>query len=264
MVGDLRAVHIASRQPLPDIDPMRDALFLDIDGTLIDIASKPTEVFVPPSLIGLLRQLQARFGGALAIVTGRQIDDVDRLFSPLRLAASGVHGCEIRYVPNAAIERQISAVSAANIAAISVIAAKYPGVMIEPKGTGVAVHFRNVPHDGAALQDDLKTYFADQSAQLVVAHGRMVFEILPTGFSKATAVASLWQRAPFAGRRPVMIGDDVGDIPAFDFAQRAGGVALRVAGEHFGFENAELSGPSAVRDFLGQLVDSPSVREVHQ
>lgn len=264
MAGDLRAAHSAAHHALPEINPTRDALFLDIDGTLIDIASKPTDVYVPSSLIGLLKQLQARFGGALAFVTGRQIEDVDRLFNPLRLAASGVHGCEIRYRPDAAVERQSSTIGADNIAAISVIAARYPGVMIEPKGTGVAVHFRNVPHNGAELHDELQSYFSHQSAQLVVAHGRMVFEILPTGFSKATAVASLWQRAPFAGRRPVMIGDDVGDIPAFDFAQRAGGVALRVAGEQFGFEKAELSGPSAVRDFLGQLIDSPSVREVHQ
>lgn len=264
MVGDLRAVCSVPNHSPPDINATRDALFLDIDGTLIDIASTPTDVHVPSSLIGLLKQLQARFGGALAVVTGRQIEDVDRLFNPLRLAASGVHGCEIRYRPDAAVERQSSTISADHIAAISVIAARYPGVMIEPKGTGVAVHFRNVPHNGAELQHDLQSYFSNQSAQLVVAHGRMVFEILPTGFSKATAVASLWQRAPFAGRRPVMIGDDVGDIPAFDFAQRAGGVALRVAGEHFGFEKAELSGPSAVRDFLGQLIDSPSVREVHQ
>ena len=86
----------------------------------------------------------------------------------------------------------------------------------------------------------------------------MVFEILPTGFSKATAIEALSRRAPFAGRRPIMIGDDVGDLPAFDYARRAGGLALRVAGEHFPLEDSELVSPNAVRAFLDKLVSTTS------
>lgn len=254
MASEQRALHDVSDRSVQDIDPALDALYLDIDGTLIDIAQKPTDVVVPPSLIVLLKRLHTRFGGALAIITGRQISEVDRLFNPLRLTASGVHGCEIRTRPDQTIEQQALTVSSANVAAISVIAARYPGVMIEPKGTGVAVHYRNVPQSAAELLGDLQSYFAGQNAQLVVAHGRMVFEILPTGFSKATAIEALSSRAPFAGRRPIMIGDDVGDIPAFDYARRAGGLALRVAGEHFSLDDAEFVSPDAVRSFLHQLV----------
>lgn len=261
MSAEQRALHDALDRLLRDIDPALDALYLDIDGTLIDIAQRPTDVVVPPSLITLLKRLQARFGGALAIITGRQINEVDRLFSPLRLTAAGVHGCEIRARPDQAIEQQALTVSPSNIAAISVIAAKYPGVMIEPKGTGVAVHYRNVPQNGAELLRDLQSYFAGQNAQLVVAHGRMVFEILPTGFSKATAIEALSRRAPFAGRRPVMIGDDVGDIPAFDYARRSGGLGLRVAGEHFSIDDAELVSPTAVRTFLNRLVETTAGTE---
>ena len=264
MASEQRALHDVSDRLLQNIDPALDALFLDIDGTLIDIAQRPTDVVVPPSLILLLKRLQARFGGALAIITGRQINEVDRLFNPLRLTAAGVHGCEIRSRPDADIEQQALTVSPDNIAAISVIAARYPGVMIEPKGTGVAVHYRNVPQSAAALMRDLHKYFAGQNAQLVVAHGRMVFEILPTGFSKATALESLSRRAPFAGRRPVMIGDDVGDVPAFDYARRAGGLALRVAGEHFSFDNAELVSPTAVRNFLDGLLATAPDTAHHQ
>lgn len=262
MVVERRAAQGVVERALPQIDPSQDALFLDVDGTLIDIAQRPTDVLVPPSLIGLLKQLHARFGGAIAIITGRQIDEVDRLFNPLRLAAAGVHGCEIRTAPDKTIEQQVLSVSPANIAAISVIAAKYPGVMIEPKGTGVAVHYRNVPQNAAQLLSDLHSYFAGQNAQLVVAHGRMVFEVLPTGFSKATAMQQLGNRAPFAGRRPIMIGDDVGDVPAFKYAQRAGGIALRVAGEHFPFDKSEFMSPKEVRDFLSRIVASPSVQAV--
>lgn len=258
MVSEQRALHDVSDRSTQDIDPALDALFLDVDGTLIDIAQKPTEVVVPPSLIVLLKHLQTRFGGALAIITGRQINEVDRLFNPLRLTAAGVHGCEIRTRPDQTIEQQALTVSPANVAAISVIASRYPGVMIEPKSTGVAVHYRNVPHSAAELLGDLQSYFAGQNAQLVVAHGRMVFEILPTGFSKATAIEALSRRAPFAGRRPIMIGDDVGDLPAFDYARRAGGLALRVAGEHFPLEDSELVSPNAVRAFLDKLVSTTS------
>lgn len=259
MVAEQRAWHGVSDRTLPNVNPARDALFLDVDGTLIDIAQKPTEVIVPPSLVDLLKQLHARFGGAVAIITGRQIAEIDRLFSPLRMTAAGVHGCEVRAAPGKPIEQQALTVSPANVAAISVIAAKYPGVMIEPKGTGVAVHYRNVPHNAAELLADLHDYFDGQNAQLVVAHGRMVFEILPTDFSKATAMEHLLRHAPFAGRRPIMIGDDVGDIPAFDYAQRAGGIAMRVAGEHFPFETAELPGPTAVRAFLTRILAPPSI-----
>lgn len=156
-------------------------------------------------------------------------------------------------------EQQALTVSPANVAAVSVIAAKYPGVMIEPKGTGVAVHYRNVPHNAAALLADLHAFFDGQNAQLVVAHGRMVFEILPTGFSKATAIEHLLRHAPFAGRRPIMIGDDVGDVPAFDYARRAGGLAIRVAGEHFPFDDSELPGPTAVRAFLNAILTQPAI-----
>lgn len=248
-----RRLLVNTLSDILDIDPVRDALFLDIDGTLLNIVNNPAEVSVPPNLVVLLRQLQSLFSGAVAVITGRQIADVDRLFAPLKLTASGVHGSEIRLDPFRETVRYAAEISTIDIAAITVIAARYPGVMIEPKGTGVAVHYRNVPEKSAALHDDLATFLSGVDARLIMSRGRMVFEILPKGLSKGAAIEHLMHSAPFANRRPVMIGDDVGDIPAFEAVRRMHGLAIRVAGEHFKLQQSELPNPEAVRELLHAL-----------
>ena len=126
-------------------DPDKVALFLDLDGTVLDIAQVPEEVTTPPDLTAVLGRLQARLDGALAVLTGRKIEDVDRLLSPLRLTAAGVHGSEIRFEPEGNIETGHREVPARLVEALQEFVAATPGLLLEHKGISIAVHYRAVP-----------------------------------------------------------------------------------------------------------------------
>ncbi len=230
------------------------ALFLDIDGTLLDIASAPKRVVVPPSFVTLLGAVHDAFGGALAIVTGRNIATADELLAPLRLPASGVHGCELRIGAGEIVTLPAPDVCTALMPQLRELGRSLPGVLIEPKGLGVAIHYRLQP----LLAAEIKARLLDLvkalpfAAQLIA--GRLVYEILPAGPSKATGVEALLKNQPFSGRQPVMIGDDRGDIPAFDFVTKKGGIALKVGGEHFSAEEAHFNDPGSVRSWLETFV----------
>ena len=240
----------------PLIDPSTHTLFLDMDGTLLDIAATPGAVVVPATLVSLLEQARLRFGGALAIVTGRRISNTDFLLKPLKLAASGVHGSEMRYAPDGEIICVPVGVHDDIKAELFGLAERIPGVLIEPKGVGVALHYRLVPERKTELENAVRLAIADHGKSLVVAAGRMVLEIIPSGNSKGTAIDRFMQAPPFTGRVPVMIGDDVGDKPAFEAVSARGGLALKVAGENFSQRASDFSGPAAVLDWLRRVVQS--------
>ncbi len=237
-----------SRVP-PAIDFATTALFLDIDGTLLDIAATPDAVEVPPQLPALLLRLQTLLNGAIAIVTGRRIADADRLLAPVRLIASGVHGCELRVAPDHPVtfanpmDRDV-------LAAIMQIPNEIAGVLVEPKGSGIAIHYRLSADHRFKIEKRIREIIAGQSTELVVAGGRKVFEIVPRGFSKGSGLEALMELPEFAGRRPLVIGDDVGDVPAFDIALALGGTALKVSGEFFDRSAADFENPTAVRNWL--------------
>ncbi len=184
------------------------------------------------------------------MLTGRRIADADRLFAPLELTASGVHGTELRCEPGARIDTLAPPIPSDVVQAMNDIAHEISGVLIEQKGCGVAVHYRNVPLARRALESRLAAIIADCAYDLVLRQGRKVLEAVPRGYSKGTALEAIASRPPFRGRRPVMIGDDVGDESAFLAAERLGGLALRVAGEHFGSEAADFPGVPAVHAWL--------------
>lgn len=238
------------------IDPTTHALFLDMDGTLLDIAATPGAVVVPPELVSLLEQAQKRFGGGLAIMTGRRISNADFLLKPLKLAASGVHGAEMRHEPGGDIICAQGGVDADIKAELFALAERIPGVLIEPKGAGVALHYRLVPARRLELENAVRLAIKDHGKTLVVAAGRMVLEIIPSGTSKGTAIDGLMRAKPFAGRVPVMIGDDAGDKPAFETVVARGGLALKVAGEQFSPRQSHFSGPAAVLDWLQCVVQN--------
>jgi trehalose 6-phosphate phosphatase len=237
-----------------DVNTRKMALFLDVDGTLVDIAAAPGLVQIPERLVPLLQQLYLAFDGAVAIVTGRRIVDADRLLEPLRLPASGVHGSEFRF------ERDGGIVSACEDIADHVkvglldLAEYIPGLLIEPKGTGIAVHYRLVPSRKDEIESKIRFLIKNRAQNLIVASGRMVFEIIPVGLSKGTAIESLLSKPPFAGRTPIMIGDDAGDVPAFEAARNHGGYALKVAGGRFPRSSSGFIGPESVRQWLHEVV----------
>lgn len=236
-------------------EPHKCALFLDMDGTLLEMAPSPEAVRVPSGLIALLQALHDQLGGALAILTGRQIIEADRLLSPLKLPASGVHGAQVRRSGALDIETCSPELPGELVAQLVALEGKMPGIRAEAKGPGFAVHYRVVPHVQAELEQSLRRLLVDYASSVVLSRGRKIFEIIPIGQTKGTALVSFCGLPEFRGRRPVMIGDDVGDEPAFAAASRLGGMGLRVAGEHFGRDAANLSGPADVYNLLTRVSD---------
>lgn len=236
-------------------NPSRYALFLDVDGTLLDIAATPTEVVVPPQLAPLLARVGKGLDGALAVLTGRQLAEIDALLAPLKLAGGGVHGAELRTAAGDPIVRVAMSLPGSLIDQALAIASDMPGIIAEPKGPGLALHYRRAPELKAVLEARLRLLLSRYADQLVLCPGRKLFEIIPAGHSKGTALEALAKLPALAGRLPVMIGDDVGDVPALAAAQRLGGFGLRVAGEQFAASSADLHGPASVLGWLERLAD---------
>jgi len=240
--------------PLP-LPSGRDALFLDFDGTLVDIAATADAVVVPPTLVELLLALEEAFDGALAILTGRPIADLDRLLAPARFVAAGIHGAEYRASPGEIVRRAAMPLPDALVVRLRDLETRYPGVRVEDKGPTTAVHWRAVPE----IADDLVPVLADIVAEapdhLEIRRGRKVHEIVPRHVSKGAALEILCGLDRFAGRRPIMIGDDFTDETAIEAAERLGGLGFRVAGETFPPAVADFETPRRVRAWLADLLE---------
>lgn len=234
-------------------DPHNWALFLDIDGTLVEVAVTPDAVTVPRGLSELLSGLQAALGGALALVTGRQVAAADELLSPGRFSIAGVHGVELRTAPWEATRHLVPEVPMDLLRAVQEVAGRSSVIFVEHKRSGLAVHYRLAPAAKDELEAGLLRLLVDWP-RYELRLGRMVLEVVPRGFSKASAIDALMQAPPFATRVPVAIGDDWGDECALASARQRGGLGLTVAGEHFEATNADFQGPTAVRAWLAQLL----------
>jgi trehalose 6-phosphate phosphatase len=204
-------------------------LFLDVDGTLIELTDTPSQTVADPEIKTLLGQLSLCLGGAVALVSGRQITTLDQLFAPLRLPSSGLHGMERRTADGVmeggtSIDPKLDHARAE----IAKFAATYPGALLEDKRRTVAIHFRLAP----AAADSARQLAADILAQLgdryMIQPGDMMLEIKPHGFTKATAISSFMLEAPFAGRQPVFIGDDLTDQHGFPVVEAMGGMSIGV------------------------------------
>jgi trehalose 6-phosphate phosphatase len=212
----------------------RAALLLDLDGTLLDIAPTPDSVVVPDGLIGALLTWRTRLGGALAVVSGRPIDQIDALLPDVPTAVAGEHGGAIRHRPDGPIERPwLPELPAAWLATAEQLAAAHPGALLEVKRRGFAMHFRAAPDHGPALGAALAALIEPRRGDFVLLAAHMAWEVRPLGAHKGTAVHRLMERAPFAGRLPVFVGDDVTDEDGIAEACRKGGAGLRVP-EAFG------------------------------
>jgi trehalose 6-phosphate phosphatase len=234
-------------------EPKRLALFLDLDGTILDIAAAPMEVSTPPELIGTLRDLKELLGGAVAVLTGRKISDVDRLLAPVRLAAAGVHGTEIRLRPDDDIETSSDLVPDSLKKSVERLAGKTPGLLFEDKGFSIAVHYRAAPEMEPTLEKELSRLLDHHSSRLVLSHGRCVLELVPDRSTKGAALQEMMRLPPFRGRVPVMIGDDMPDETALAAAVGLGGLGLKVGGEHFREGPIDFREPAEVRDWLHGL-----------
>ncbi len=238
---------------LIELPPGETALFLDIDGTLLDIAARPDDVVVPASLKADLGAAYGLLGGALALVSGRAVDEIDRLFSPLGLPASGVHGSEFRPSPPGRAERLAPRIPDDVRARAEAIIKQYPGALFEDKGIAIALHWRLAPQFGVAIEADAQAMMEKAPSNLTLLRGHCVLEIKGATLDKGMAVDRFLKEDAFRGRRPVFVGDDVTDESAFAAVTRHGGYAFAVGREIDGtldwFESA-----SDVRKWLARMV----------
>ena len=209
--------------------PEHAALLLDVDGTLLDIAPTPASVVVPPDLLASLRSLRPALGDAVAVVSGRPVEQIEALLDGVPYAAAGEHGGAIRHAPGAALERaDLPVVPPHWLARAEAVVAGHRGVLLERKAHGFVLHFRLEPLAGPALLAALQAIMAGDGAAFTVMPAHMAWEVKPRGADKGRAVHSLMARPPFAGRVPVYVGDDVTDEDGMRAARALGGIGLRV------------------------------------
>ena len=233
--------------PLPAIAPRSTALFLDFDGTLADLAPQPEAVRLADDLVALLRLLFSHVDGALAIVSGRRLSDLDEFLHPLALPTAAEHGAQRRLVdgqlvclPPPDLQHAITAASA--------LAIQHPRLRVEVKNAAVALHYRHAPElETLCLQ--IMTEAARASTGVELLCGKYVFEIKPAGVSKGTAIATFMLHAPFAGRVPLFAGDDVTDEAGFAAVQSLGGSGIKV-GDGETVAQHRCASPAALRQWL--------------
>jgi trehalose 6-phosphate phosphatase len=214
-------------ESLPPVSP-NTAFFIDFDGTLVDIAPRPELVEVEPRAIELLGALDARFGHAVAVVTGRSLDVVDGFLAPLKLPAAAEHG-SIRRDAFGAVHEDVRAIHAIEVAArrLQPLVEANPGLLLERKQASVALHFRQRPELAETCREAVAKA-VDGANGIVVLPGKMVFELRPQGIDKGVAVSAFLEEAPFKGRVPVYMGDDVTDEHAFAVVNERGGISIKI------------------------------------
>lgn len=246
--------------PPPPMPDRRWAFFLDFDGTLVEIAERPDAVVVDRPLRALLERLMEACGGALAIVSGRSIADLDRYLQPLRLPAVGLHGIELRSTPLDEVRpgAQTPALLQEAKAAAFALQARYADLDIEDKGQSLALHYRRAPAAEAEARQRLQEVVAASAGALALLDGKMVLEVKPAGISKGDGLLRMLRVPPFAGRRPCFLGDDVTDEAGFAVCNEQEGLSIQIGdGETPTAARYRLRDPGAVQAWLGQAAGKP-------
>ncbi|MCX2561730.1 trehalose-phosphatase [Acetobacter farinalis] len=237
------------RLQAPPLD--ETAFLIDFDGTLVDIAPTPDSVVVPDGLLETLRRLRAACGDALAVVSGRPIEQIDHFLGDIPFAVAGEHGIAIRHRPGGPIERAaLPQVPQAWFAEARHLVAAWPGTRLEHKQGGFVLHYRAAPEAGLPLHKAAEAWVRDTNGAFEVQTAKMAWEIRPAGVDKGYAVNILMQSAPFSGRKPIFIGDDVTDEDGIETARRLGGIGLRIP--------ADFPNPAAFRAWLAFLIEGKS------
>lgn len=237
--------------PMPQLDW---AYFLDMDGTLIEIADTPESIHVDAALFDLVWRLHRACNGAIALVSGRSLADLERRVGGLPLAMAGQHGLERRKA-NGEVE-VLGAPSAAKeeIAHhFAGLAERHPGLHLEDKGLSLAIHYRQAPRLAGYVHRTLRNWMGRREAGLFLQKGKRVVEVKPAGFDKGTAIEAYMREAPFEGRRPVFIGDDITDEQGFAVVNQLQGVSVKV-GPGTTLARYRLPHVAAVRQWLGSVI----------
>lgn len=229
------------------------ALFLDLDGTLAQIAPRPEDVAMSPAALGLLRRLRDRLGGRLAILSGRDIPSIDAILPEVTPSVAGVHGLRRR---TAAGEMHGGATDpriAEAEGALTALARAQPGLLVEPKGLSVAIHYRQAPSAREAVLEAVNRMA--EASGLAVQHGKAVVELKTPGADKATALRHFMSEPPFEGAAPLFIGDDDTDEPALREAAVLGGAGVLVGPPRASEARYRLAEPAAVLAWLERSLE---------
>jgi trehalose 6-phosphate phosphatase len=229
------------------------ALFLDVDGTLLDLAARPDEVVTPAGLVTTLARADRKLSGALALISGRSIDDVDRLFAPLRLRASGVHGAEMRLDPHAPTTQRAAAdLPRSLLAALRRAVERFPGALVEDKRFSFTVHYRLAPSAERPLRNIIRQLVDSIPIAVDIMDAHYAIEIKSPCFDKGGAIAAFLSDSTFRGRTPVFVGDDTTDESGFALVTARGGFAYSVGRPRPGAIGV-FPDPEAVREWLAEF-----------
>ncbi len=229
------------------------ALFLDVDGTLLEFESHPELVRASEGLLTLLTSVSTALGGAVALISGRPLEDIDRVFHPWRPYAAGGHGTEVRGSTGTRLHHPDAEQLESVRRTLEEALASLPDAWMEDKGYGFALHYRNAPQHEAAVVALARRTAEASHGMLEVQPGVLVQELRPAAFDKGLALDELMAQPPFAGRRPVVVGDDRTDEFAFAAAHRHGGLSVLVGPRSDTVAKYRISDPEAVRGWLTQI-----------
>lgn len=230
------------------LDPTGDAVFLDVDGTLAPLAPHPDEVGPQAERTEVLRALRRALGGAVAVVSGRRLADIDRILGDDSFAAAGVHGLERRMTDGVLDRAAPHPALAGATAELRRVAEADPGLLVEDKGLGVTLHYRRAPGFEAQVRAAAERIAA--ASGLALQRGDCIVELRTPGRDKGHAVRAFMAAAPFAGRRPVFVGDDLTDEHGFEAARTLGGYGVLVGGRTGSAARFGLADPRAVLAWL--------------
>jgi trehalose 6-phosphate phosphatase len=233
------------------------ALYLDIDGTLLEIAPSPDRVEVPDWMVPLLQRLSRRLDGAVAFVSGRTIDAIDTLFQPLKLPTVGVHGGEIRFDgQTTSMDEGLVAELQGALPLLRKAIEPLRGVWLEDKRYAVALHYRNVPERGRDVLKVAELVVASLGSAFAPLVGKCVVEIRARHLTKGAGIRQLMERAPFRGRSPIFAGDDVTDEDAFEYVNQLGGISLRIGSNMPSAAIHRLEDPAQLHRWLLEIADA--------
>lgn len=242
--------------PLP-APRARWALFLDVDGTLADIMPRPDDVAIPRNTRALLARIAEGTGGAIALVSGRTIGDIDRLFAPLHLAAAGLHGLERRAADGDLSATPDDPAAFGPIrAALAAFVEAHPGTILEDKGAAIALHFRGAPDAEAEAEPLMARLLAQGGKDVVLQRGKMVREIRAAGANKGGAIRAFMDESPFRDRTPVFVGDDVTDEAGFATINAMNGISIKVGDGRDTVAAFACADVSAIHRWLSDVADA--------
>jgi trehalose 6-phosphate phosphatase len=237
------------RPPLPDVGDRHWAWFLDVDGTLLEIERHPDMVSADRTLLRLLKRLNRACDGAVALISGRSLAQLEAIFDPLTLAAGASHGLELR-APNGAVHHLGQPLPEEAVTHIAEFVAQHEGLLLERKTRSLSVHYRERPE----LEDDvvrtLKEVHAGLPEGFRLLRGKMVVELTPAAADKGSAIKAFMQMPPFKGRKPVFVGDDVTDEDGFAAVNEMGGLSVRIGKAPGTAARWHFANISELRDWL--------------